>query len=91
MLQIKMTYCQPPTLVWLRDEHGKEVLSRAPKSATRPARAHEVETWWENLSQICAIHVRGSCCCNPSLKVWIKATGQFEEVTTISGAITRWI
>lgn len=49
MLQIKMTYCHPDRVEWMCDEFGRDVLSRSPNSPTRPARAWEVETWWEDV------------------------------------------
>lgn len=48
-MKVRMTYCNPERLRKVIDEHGKPMVERVPGSPTRPAYAHEVNVWWEEL------------------------------------------
>lgn len=50
MLQIKMTHAHPLRFVDQLDDRGKMVSVLAPGHPTRPARAHETDTWWEDVT-----------------------------------------
>jgi hypothetical protein len=47
--QIKMTYANPERLTRVPDGDGGTIVARAPGSPTRPARAIELNCWWEEL------------------------------------------
>lgn len=43
-----MTYCYPELTETIILPGGRELIIRAAGSPTRPARAHEVNVWWED-------------------------------------------
>lgn len=50
-MQIKMAYCYPERTVKLTLPDGKLQACRAPNSPTRPARATDVNTWFEEQAE----------------------------------------
>lgn len=50
-LQIKMTYCLPEQLREVTED-GRRFVERSPSHPTRPARASDWNTWWEDAANV---------------------------------------
>lgn len=50
MYQVRTTYAHPERMGRFPDDAGRVALARVPGHPTRPARAYEVNCWWEDVT-----------------------------------------